>query len=74
MRVGDIQLSAGTRQAYDAFGGAAALIVERGEGTINISGSAHVIGSGSVELVCVGESCEIAATSAVHVYIVIAKE
>ncbi len=72
--VGGIRFPAGSRRAYQSFGGAAALLFQRGDGTIRISGSARKVCAGMVELVCLGETCEVVATSEIYAYIVIAKE
>lgn len=74
LQVGELWIAAGSTESFDAFDGAAALIFTGGEGRAIISGCAHSLEEGSVELVCPGESCAMAAVRDIHAYVVITKE
>ena len=74
LRVEEIRIAAGRSEAFEAPDGIAALLFAAGEGSIVISGCAHVVQGGSVEVVCLGEPCTISASRDIHAYVVIAKE
>lgn len=74
LRVEEIRIAAGRSEAFEAPDGIAALLFAAGEGSIVISGCAHVVQGGSVEIVCLGEPCTISASRDIHAYAVIAKE
>jgi hypothetical protein len=74
LRVGEIRIAGGRSETLELFAGAAALLFAGGEGRVVISDCAHNVQGGSVELVCLGESCTISASRDIHAYVVIAKE
>lgn len=74
LQVGEVRVEAGSSRSFDSFGGTAALVFHRGEGTVKISGCSHAAQAGTVELVCPGEPCTIAATQDVYAFLVIAKD